>query len=436
MKTVIHDARTELPNASLDECGFELCKFAAEGLNTDDFYTLNSNADLKEKLYNQVECYLEKHLQAECVCAMHHQVRNETRLSKPSDHVGGYAHQVPHTDSSALSGDETFLAISKANAKMAEAVERCNGKTNNKKAIRYQYLNLWKNIDTEPIENHHLAVLDERSVVKPDDYIEKDVFMGHGIHIVQYAINARHHHLHDWYHYPRMTNNEALLFKQSDSDHTKKSRSCFHVAVPDPKAAVNHRPRQSIEIRCVALFSSADPDAVDTLPTEELISSELQNKNMGLPNELFSAEGATAVTDADIPKFVNALTDALNNIAHWPMGGKAWAEGLFKLADGQDGNEEAMDNAFESGLAQLAGALSQDSTGHFGLKHQAAQFQAKVKAGCTTDEKFRAAVREKVAGKPWAKVAQQYRQSYVKNRDTMGRLLSERGCHPSATGSS
>ena len=40
---------------------------------------------------------------------------------------------------------------------------------------RYCYLNLWRNIGQDPIVDNHLAVLDERTVVKPDDYIPKDL---------------------------------------------------------------------------------------------------------------------------------------------------------------------------------------------------------------------------------------------------------------------
>ena len=87
---------------------------------------------------------------------------------------------------------------------------------------RYCYLNLWKNISETPIQNDHLAMLDERTTVKPDDYIPKDLF-GDGYTVVQYGLNARHANIHKWYYFPKMTNKEAILFKQMDSDYKDRT---------------------------------------------------------------------------------------------------------------------------------------------------------------------------------------------------------------------
>ena len=41
---------------------------------------------------------------------------------------------------------------------------------------RFVVLNAWRNISDTPVQRDHLAVLDERSVVKPDDYLTGDFF--------------------------------------------------------------------------------------------------------------------------------------------------------------------------------------------------------------------------------------------------------------------
>ena len=41
---------------------------------------------------------------------------------------------------------------------------------------RFLYINAWRNISDTPIGNDHLAVCDETSLVKPDDYIVTDFF--------------------------------------------------------------------------------------------------------------------------------------------------------------------------------------------------------------------------------------------------------------------
>ena len=41
---------------------------------------------------------------------------------------------------------------------------------------RFVYLTAWRNINHEPVRDNHLALLDERSLVKPDDIIVRDNF--------------------------------------------------------------------------------------------------------------------------------------------------------------------------------------------------------------------------------------------------------------------
>ena len=41
---------------------------------------------------------------------------------------------------------------------------------------RFIYLTAWRNIQNTPVRDNHLALLDERSLVKPDDIIVRDNF--------------------------------------------------------------------------------------------------------------------------------------------------------------------------------------------------------------------------------------------------------------------
>jgi hypothetical protein len=182
-------------------------------------------------------------------------VRNAVKVGQNGG-VQGYAGYTPHTDSSPVSGDE--LALSPASKE--------------EKYQRYLYLNLWRNIsEKHAIENDHLAVMDERTAVKPDDYITKDLY-GDGYHTVQYGLNARHASHHKWYYFPRMTKNKAILFKQMDSDWTKPGRICFHMSVADPAAPATVPPRESIELRMMCFWKNA---AVDSMPSKENMNREL-----------------------------------------------------------------------------------------------------------------------------------------------------------------
>ena len=59
---------------------------------------------------------------------------------------------------------------------------------------------------------------------------------------------------HEWFWFPQMTRNEALIFKVFDSDETKASRFTAHSAFDDPGTPPDAPPRESIETRTFAFF--------------------------------------------------------------------------------------------------------------------------------------------------------------------------------------
>ena len=63
-----------------------------------------------------------------------------------------------------------------------------------------------------------------------------------------------HNPQHEWFWFPRMTRNEALVFKVFDSDERVPSRFTAHSAFDDPATPANAPSRESIETRCFAFF--------------------------------------------------------------------------------------------------------------------------------------------------------------------------------------
>ncbi len=63
-----------------------------------------------------------------------------------------------------------------------------------------------------------------------------------------------HNPAHEWFWFPRMTRNEALVFKVFDSDERMPSRFTAHSAFDDPATPANAPSRESIETRCFAFF--------------------------------------------------------------------------------------------------------------------------------------------------------------------------------------
>ena len=63
-----------------------------------------------------------------------------------------------------------------------------------------------------------------------------------------------HNPAHEWFYFPQMTRDEALVFKVFDSDAGKLSRFTAHSAFDDPATPADAPPRESIETRTFAFF--------------------------------------------------------------------------------------------------------------------------------------------------------------------------------------
>ena len=130
---------------------------------------------------------------------------------------------------------------------------------------RFAIINVWRNIAAEPVATHPLALCDAQSV-HPEDLV---VFEIHYQDRVGENYFSKHASRHQWYYYPAMTRDEALLIKQwdsagslarseghqADSDDTQAPCTfSFHTAFQDPSTPPEAPERWSIEVRCIALY--------------------------------------------------------------------------------------------------------------------------------------------------------------------------------------
>ena len=130
---------------------------------------------------------------------------------------------------------------------------------------RFAIINVWRNIADQPVATHPLALCDASSV-QPEDLV---VFEIHYADRIGENYFAKHADRHQWYFYPGLTRDEALLIKQWDSvgplarsngaqaDSTDPDAPCtfsFHSAFEDPATPPDAPERWSIEVRCVALY--------------------------------------------------------------------------------------------------------------------------------------------------------------------------------------
>jgi len=371
----------QVKGLTLDDAAFELTD-CPTALSTEDFYQIaKGDGELKEKYYKEVEEFAKKRLGCDKVKCFNHVLRSQEKKKEKQGKYDGYASSGPHVDSSAVSADIQALDINKGD---------------DTKYKRFLYVNLWRNISEHPIEDNHLACMDERSAVKPEDYIPRELF-GDGFTVTQYKLNARHADSHKWYYYPKMRKDEAILLKQYDSDWTKSGRVCFHFAVKDstlPKDVVP-RVRESIEVRMMCYWREAE---VDSMPTE-------QNTNRSMihdPKAIAKLSGGESLADASIfslakamfmatfgpcipglrqkrisnnktakysgnPKdYVERFTKAVSKFPHWPGWAKDWAKGhMSKLGR-------------KAGVEEITTKMVKDKGGHHGCTHFTSDQHAEI----------------------------------------------------------
>lgn len=131
---------------------------------------------------------------------------------------------------------------------------------------RYAFINIWRNIrKEEPVRQFPLAFVDASSVTFDD----LRTFQIHytdriGENYFACSPDADNSRQHEWYYYPQMSINEALLLKQWDSegeiangsicDKGGTSTFSIHSAFLDSTCRDDEAVRESIEVRCVVIW--------------------------------------------------------------------------------------------------------------------------------------------------------------------------------------
>jgi hypothetical protein len=116
---------------------------------------------------------------------------------------------------------------------------------------RFAIIQVWRAIN-QPIEANPLAVADASSVAFDDFLVAERKYPDR----VGQTYRLKHNPNHRWYYFPRMRRDEALVFKVYDSARDGRARFTPHTSFDDPKSPPNARPRQSIEARALAFFTS------------------------------------------------------------------------------------------------------------------------------------------------------------------------------------
>ena len=129
---------------------------------------------------------------------------------------------------------------------------------------RFAFVNVWRNIAKEPVQQMPLACIDATTV---DTATDLRTFQIH------YADRVGENYFccpspqHAWCYFPQMTRNEVLLLKQWDScgDVARGndvdrvlSTMTVHSAFMDPTSPPDAPPRESMEVRCVVIWDEEE----------------------------------------------------------------------------------------------------------------------------------------------------------------------------------
>jgi len=272
----IHDARrlADPDRRTLARNGFELLPrpMAKPGL---DFLDHDQVVDA---YYPDCAAIIREASGADLVVAFDHNIRSASGKKSQQRIKGGQQVQGPaqvvHGDYTLVSAPQRLRDLAKPPGRNDTFASRLkDGETlldadRVERALaggRFAIINLWRNIADEPVETHPLALCDAPSV-NPADLV---VFEIHYHDRIGENYFAKHADDHQWYYYPRLTRDEALLIKQWDSagalarsegaepDAARPEDPCtfsFHSSFADPATRPDAPERWSIEVRCMALY--------------------------------------------------------------------------------------------------------------------------------------------------------------------------------------
>jgi hypothetical protein len=117
-------------------------------------------------------------------------------------------------------------------------------------ANRFAIIQVWRPID-RPVVRNPLAIADARSIAREDLLVAERRYPDRVGQTYRIAFNPAHR----WFYFPRMTRDEAIVFKVYDSATDGRARYTPHTSFEDPDTPADAPARQSIEVRCLAFFN-------------------------------------------------------------------------------------------------------------------------------------------------------------------------------------
>ena len=394
---------------SLDDSSFELAN-CSTSLSSVDFNRMKQEQEdgagvgqaLRKRYFDEVSSFVKTKLGCDNVICyqqtfndsdVNYNNNNNSQDGTYDDMSELYKNECPHTDSSTRSSDELALSL------LAEQREQHN------MYQRYVALSLLRYIEPEEKDDvmttvyRHLALLDERTAVKPDDYEKAEVKRDGGRAMAEqcYMLSTRHASNHKWFYFPSMEmQKDVILIKQMDSDWTKSGRMSFRMNVNDPtrrnssiEERVMVRTRKSTEVRMVCYWKQT-ANGINSMPTPEDVRIRI---GLNTPHPTRTSN----VTPVRRHPVINLSPSGVQDNRSW----------LEKLMDG-----ESTVNEWMGKIESISTGLL-DSTENLTLSDVVAKCQAGAGSNNKPDEKafFSASITNNLEGY-WGRYQKTYDDSY------------------------
>jgi hypothetical protein len=225
----MHNGRLVPGGFALERDGF---RFLPHDTKMRDFFDEDEIARI---YYPEMEALIKRETGASRVVVFDHTLRTADDEMREAKKIREVVRRV-HNDYTEWSGPQRVRDL------MGEEAETLLKK-------RFAIVQCWRPI-RHPVETFPLAMCDARSMVFDDFVISERRYPGR----IGQTYAVKYNPKHQWYWFPLMRRDEALVFKVFDSEKNGGARWTAHTAFDIPSPPPNARPRESIEIRTLAFF--------------------------------------------------------------------------------------------------------------------------------------------------------------------------------------
>jgi hypothetical protein len=228
-RVLIRNGRPTASALVLDREGF---RFVRHDTKIADFF---DDEEVRRTYYPEIEALVKAESGASRVVVFDHTLRTADEALREQRKIREVVPRV-HNDYTEWSGPQRVRDLLPDEAE--ELLRR-----------RFAIVQVWRPI-RHPIESFPLAICDARSVSTDDLVVSERRYPNRVGQTYAITYNPNH----QWFWFPHMRREEAIVFKVFDSLKDGRARFTAHSAFDDPTAPPNARPRESIEIRTLAFF--------------------------------------------------------------------------------------------------------------------------------------------------------------------------------------